>query len=182
MREAEALLANGGVRTLTRLGTRLWSTEVRAFVRPYLKLVAAALTLGTGASLGPEGPSVEVGKATAARLVQLAGVRASALTTDLLVAGAGAGLAAGFGAPMSGVLFAVETMLLSGAGRRRSVGATATLPPPKLDVDLDEDGGLLITTLLVASVTAAMVSQAGLGAEPAFHVRTHSLTGCLVRG
>lgn len=31
---------------------------------------------------------------------------------DMIAAGAGAGVAAGFGAPMSGVLFAVETMLL----------------------------------------------------------------------
>lgn len=36
--------------------------------RPYIKLVASAITLGSGASMGPEGPSVELGKATAERI------------------------------------------------------------------------------------------------------------------
>lgn len=37
-------------------------------LRPYIKLVASAITLGSGASMGPEGPSVELGKATAERI------------------------------------------------------------------------------------------------------------------
>ena len=41
---------------------------LQATARPYVKLVAAAVTLGSGASLGPEGPSVDVGKANAARI------------------------------------------------------------------------------------------------------------------
>lgn len=42
--------------------------QVRLFLRPYLKLLAAAVTLGSGASLGPEGPSADLGKANAERL------------------------------------------------------------------------------------------------------------------
>ena len=42
--------------------------QLRLFLRPYLKLLAAAVTLGSGASLGPEGPSAELGKANAERL------------------------------------------------------------------------------------------------------------------
>jgi hypothetical protein len=38
---------------------------LQATMRPYVKLIAAAVTLGSGASLGPEGPSVDVGKANA---------------------------------------------------------------------------------------------------------------------
>lgn len=41
---------------------------LQATARPYVKLLAAAVTLGSGASLGPEGPSVDVGKANAARI------------------------------------------------------------------------------------------------------------------
>lgn len=84
------------------------------------------------------------------------------MATDLLAAGAGAGVAAGFGAPMSGVIFAVETVLL--APTRPAAPATA----PSNDVA--EDSGVLVATVLVACVTAAVVSQAGLGLEPAFHV------------
>jgi Voltage gated chloride channel len=68
--------------------------------------------------------------------------------TDLLAAGAGAGVAAGFGAPMSGVLFAVETLLLNPAARR------ATQPPPPMQAPStrgsasglqdEDDGGLQV--------------------------------------
>jgi H+/Cl- antiporter ClcA len=87
------------------------------------------------------------------------------VVTDLLAAGAGAGVAAGFGAPMSGVIFAVETVLLSPS---KSQSPTA---PQKRTTLLDGDeSGVLMATVLVSCVTAAVVSQAGLGLEPAFHV------------
>lgn len=84
------------------------------------------------------------------------------VATDLIAAGAGAGVAAGFGAPMSGVLFAVETVLLA-PGR-------PAVPPGAGGAEAAEDSGVLMATVLVACVTAAVVSQAGLGLEPAFHV------------
>eukprot|EP00892_Ulva_mutabilis_P006824 jgi/Ulvmu1/4513/UM002_0239.1 len=131
-------------------------------VRPYIKLVASAITLGSGASMGPEGPSVELGKATAQRITCVAREQRTNVATDLLAAGAGAGVAAGFGAPMSGVIFAVETVLL--APTRSSAPPTASSP------DAAEDSGVLVATVLVACVVASVVSQAGLGLEPAFHV------------
>ncbi len=59
-------------------------------LRPVLKATAAAVTLGTGASLGPEGPSVEIGTAAARAL---GGVLRSKRKhyIALIAAGSGAG-------------------------------------------------------------------------------------------
>lgn len=107
--------------------------------------------------------------------------------TDLLAAGAGAGVAAGFGAPMSGVIFAVETLLLNPAARRAAtapLGAAAPMPAapaprprPAGGANAaaggeEDDGGLQMASVLVACVFGAMLSQAGLGDEPAFRVPT----------
>lgn len=54
-----------------------------------------------GASLGPEGPSVDIGKSTAQALSSSLRSKQRHLTS-LLAAGAGAGVAAGFNAPISG--------------------------------------------------------------------------------
>jgi len=81
------------------------------------KTVAAAITLGTGNSLGPEGPSVEVGVSLARAWSESAwagpscGSRTVAEWNRLLLAcGAAAGVAAGFDAPFAGVFFALEVM------------------------------------------------------------------------
>lgn len=59
----------GGARELLRgLIQDVQREGLHATARPYVKLVAAAVTLGSGASLGPEGPSVDVGRANAARI------------------------------------------------------------------------------------------------------------------
>ena len=72
-----------------------------------LKTVAAALSLGSGASLGPEGPSVELGSNIGSLLGQM--MQFSTERIRLLIgAGGDAGLAAGFNAPIAGVFFALE--------------------------------------------------------------------------
>jgi len=68
----------------------------------------AASVLGSGASLGPEGPSVEIG---ANFRHTGAGAAVSQERQRLLGAGAAAGLAAGFNAPIAGVFFALEVVL-----------------------------------------------------------------------
>jgi H+/Cl- antiporter ClcA len=79
-------------------------------LRPLLKLLGAALSLGTGASLGPEGPSVEIGANVGVLLGQ--GFQVAKERYRLLLgAGAAAGLAAGFNAPIAGVFFALEVVL-----------------------------------------------------------------------
>ncbi len=59
-------------------------------IRPLLKATAAAITLGTGNSLGPEGPSVEIGRAAARGLGNVLKSKQRRLLS-LVAAGSGAG-------------------------------------------------------------------------------------------
>ncbi|MFN9661753.1 MAG: chloride channel protein, partial [Cyanobacteriota bacterium] len=74
---------------------------------PLLRLVAASLSLGSGASLGPEGPSVESGGNLGLWVASRAGLTPQSQKA-LVAAGIAAGLAAGFKAPIAGVFFAFE--------------------------------------------------------------------------
>ncbi len=57
---------------------------------PVLRALAAAITLGSGASLGPEGPSVDIGRSSARALGSLLRSKHRRLF-PLLAAGSGAG-------------------------------------------------------------------------------------------
>ena len=74
------------------------------------KSAGAVLTLGTGASLGPEGPCVEIGMGVARSCMDInRQYQTEAKITEwnriLLSCGAAAGVAAGFDAPVAGVFF-----------------------------------------------------------------------------
>ena len=153
-----------------------------AIAGPILRAAAAAIGLGAGVSLGPEGPSVDIGKAAArgAGAVLLVRARARA-ALPLLAAGAGAGVAAGFNAPISGVVFALETVFLRPAAAAAdeknaplALGAQLQPPPPPTTP------GLAIAAVLLATVLAALVSQAGLGDTPAFRVPVGAAAPALV--
>jgi len=75
-----------------------------------IKLVGATLSLGSGLALGKEGPTVQIGAALAAQL-SLWVPTSPEHRRQLIAAGAGAGLAAAFDAPIGGVLFVVEELL-----------------------------------------------------------------------
>ncbi|HIK30213.1 MAG TPA: chloride channel protein [Oscillatoriales cyanobacterium M4454_W2019_049] len=113
--------------------------------RPGLTLLAAGISLGTGASLGPEGPSVEIGATIGLLLGQTFQVSKERYRL-LLGAGAAAGLAAGFNAPIAGIFFALEIIL----------GTAFTTPA--------------ISLILLSAVIAAIISKANFGADPAFNV------------
>mmetsp|Transcript_201 Transcript_201/g.402 ORF Transcript_201/g.402 Transcript_201/m.402 type:complete len:557 (-) Transcript_201:609-2279(-) len=105
-------------------------SERNDFLRFSRKALAATATLGTGNSLGPEGPSVESGMSISRLLMnnkvffQLSAVfgtledndlsevervnRKMSRDRSLLACGAAAGVSAGFNAPLSGVFFALE--------------------------------------------------------------------------
>ncbi|MEJ2869638.1 chloride channel protein [Actinomycetospora sp. OC33-EN08] len=76
-----------------------------------VKSLASALTIGTGGSVGREGPIVQIGSAIGSSLGQWMRMPASRLRL-LVACGAGGGIAATFNAPLSGVLFALEIILL----------------------------------------------------------------------
>lgn len=114
-----------------------------SLLQPIIKIIAASVSLGTGASLGPEGPSVEVGGSIGMLLGQM--LRVSRDRQKLLLgAGAAAGLAAGFNAPIAGVFFALELVL----------GTTFTTSS--------------MGVVLLAAVVSAFVAQIGMGGQPAF--------------
>lgn len=117
---------------------------------PLLRLVAASLSLGSGASLGPEGPSVESGGNIGLWLASRCGLSPSSQKA-LVAAGVAAGLAAGFKAPIAGVFFAFE-------------GSYSTIP-----------GRPSVRAVLVAAVASELVTQLCLGDEPIFRLPAYEV-------
>jgi H+/Cl- antiporter ClcA/predicted transcriptional regulator len=121
-----------------------------------IKTMAAAFSLGAGASLGPEGPSVELGSNIGAALGQM--MQFSTERIRLLIgAGGAAGLAAGFNAPIAGVFFALEVLLRDSYRTNKS--------SPNSDVSV----------VVIASVISALVSQISLGERPAFSLPVYEV-------
>jgi CIC family chloride channel protein len=108
------------------------------------KFLVGAFQIGTGASLGREGPTVQICAGVASALGQ-----ASALSRDhlrrLLPVGAAAGIAAAFNAPIAAVTFTIEEI----------VG------------DLDQT---VLSGVIVAAALAAAIERTVLGEHPVFDV------------
>lgn len=64
-------------------------------VFPTVKAIQAAITLGTGCSLGPEGPSVDIGKSCANGFYLMMENNSEKIKIAFLAAGAAAGIASG---------------------------------------------------------------------------------------
>jgi CIC family chloride channel protein len=79
---------------------------------PVIKLVASAITIGTGGSGGREGPIAQIGAGFGSLLGKVLRMR-PAERRVLLAAGMGAGIAAIFRAPLAGALFASEVLYRS---------------------------------------------------------------------
>ncbi|HZO23001.1 MAG TPA: chloride channel protein, partial [Steroidobacteraceae bacterium] len=75
-----------------------------------LKPVSAAISIGTGGPFGAEGPIIMTGGAFGSLMAQTLSLTADERKT-LLVAGAAAGMAATFNAPLASILLAVELLL-----------------------------------------------------------------------
>jgi CIC family chloride channel protein len=75
-----------------------------------IKSLASALSIGTGAAVGREGPIIQIGSAVGSTLGQIVHMAPWQRIT-LVSAGAGAGIAATFNTPIGGVMFAIELMM-----------------------------------------------------------------------
>ncbi len=75
-----------------------------------VKLISAIIALGSGITLGRQGPTVQIGAGLAAGMSRLVPTSPDH-RRQMIAAGAGAGLAAAFNAPLAGVFFIVEELL-----------------------------------------------------------------------
>lgn len=85
----------------------------RGIVRPVvalIKAIASSISIGSGGSVGREGPIIQIGAAFGSTLGQWIKV-ADWERITLIACGAGGGIAATFNAPFGGILFALEIML-----------------------------------------------------------------------
>jgi chloride channel protein, CIC family len=119
--------------------------EARFRIIP-VKFVGGVLAIGSGLALGREGPSVHMA-ATVGHLVGKVCRRAWPDCRVLLAAGAGAGLATAFNAPIAGAVFVLEELV-----RRFELR--------------------IAIAALSASASAISVSRAILGDAPDFHLGT----------
>ncbi|MDQ2099728.1 MAG: chloride channel protein [Tychonema bourrellyi B0820] len=97
------------------------------------KLLTTILAVGSGLTLGRQGPTVQIGASLASWIGHLMPTSPD-YRRQLIACGAAAGLAAGFNAPIAGVLFVVEELL-------------------------HDVSGLTLGTAIIASFIGAVVSQ-----------------------
>lgn len=109
-----------------------------------VKTLAAVISLGSGASVGPEDPSIYIGSSIGSMLGQVFHLSDERLRT-LVAGGAAAAIGAAFNAPIAGVFFALEIVL-------------------------GEIGGSAMGMILVSAVTSSVFTQAVSGSSPAFQV------------
>jgi chloride channel protein, CIC family len=111
------------------------------------KAVAAALSIGAGALVGPEDPSVRIGASVGSMFGQWLRLSDDRVRT-LVAAGAAGGISAAFNAPIAGIFFALEIILGEFSGSAFGV--------------------------VLAAVILAMFTQAVSGTQPAFPVHAYS--------
>ena len=75
-----------------------------------MKSLASAISIGSGAAVGREGPIIQIGASLGSSLGQIIRMAPWQRIT-LVAAGAGAGIAATFNTPIGGVMFAIELLM-----------------------------------------------------------------------
>lgn len=114
-----------------------------------VKSLASAVTIGTGGSVGREGPIVQIGAAVGSALGQVLRLPADQLKT-LAACGAAGGIAAVFNAPIAGAFFALEV-----------IAGNFAMPA--------------FGPVVLSSVIATVISRAYFGNSPAFIVQPYEL-------
>ena len=122
------------------------------FIRPRVVLVksmASAITIGSGGSVGREGPIVQIGSTIGSTLGYLLHLPPRTMRT-FVACGAAGGIAATFNAPIAGALFAVEIIL-------------------------GDFGFIQLGPIITSAVTATVVSRAVVGNFAAFEVPDYQM-------
>ncbi len=114
-----------------------------------LTSINSGMTIGSGGSAGKEGPIVQIGAAIGSTIGQLFHVSQQRMRV-LVGCGTAAGLAAVFNAPIAGVLFTVEIILV--------------------DFSLS-----VLTPIVISSVIATAISHYLVGSTPLFAIPAYSL-------
>jgi CIC family chloride channel protein len=114
-----------------------------------VKILASGITIGSGGSVGREGPIVQIGSSIGSTIAQILKSPVSSQRT-LVGCGAAAGIAATFNAPIAGALFAVEVIL-------------------------GDFGLATFSPVVLSSVTATTISRHYFGDFPAFIIPTYEL-------
>jgi len=107
-----------------------------------VKALASSICIGSGGSVGREGPIIQIGSAIGSALGQIFRFSEEKIKT-LVACGAAAGIAATFNAPLGGIFFALEVILR-------------------------EYGLRNFSSVVLSSVTATVISRHFLGDYPAF--------------
>jgi CIC family chloride channel protein len=134
-------------------------------VRPrvaLVKLVASALCLGGGGSLGREGPIIQIGAALGSGAGQLARLDRDRLRL-LLACGAAGGIAGTFLTPAAGVLFAAEVVLRDLRLRTLAVLAVASVGATVVVQALVDVPPTVVVPRLAAPPIGGYAAVAGLG-------------------
>ena len=114
-----------------------------------VKILASGISIGSGSSVGREGPIVQIGSSIGSTLARVLKVPRDREKT-MVGCGAAAGIAATFNAPIAGVLFAIEVLL--------------------------GDFGLsTFSPVVLSSVTATTISRHYFGNFPAFVLPTYKV-------
>ena len=108
------------------------------------KFIGGVLAIGSGLSLGREGPSIQLGATIGQGLSRRLG-RSKMEERYLITSGASAGLAAAFNAPLAGVMFSLEEL-------HKNFSPTVLMPA------------------VAAALTAVVVSQHFFGSNPIFNI------------
>ncbi len=127
-----------------------------------LKPVSSAISIGTGGPFGAEGPIIMTGGAIGSLIAQFFKLTSIDRRT-LLAAGAAAGMAAIFGAPVAAVLLAIELLLFEWKPRSFIPVAVASVTAGALRVYLLGPGPVFAAPPHAPLAPGALVSAVGLG-------------------
>lgn len=119
----------------------------QGLIRPrvaIVKSIASAISIGSGCAVGREGPIIQIGSAFGSMLGQIFSMPARQRII-LIAAGSGAGIAATFNAPLGGMVFAIELLLVS-------------------------ISAINIFLVAISTVTATYISHLLLGTAPSFYI------------